>query len=77
MFADEQQEQNFVVKGGLLWFHHVLVAAVDISKSYQVCFALAIFGLRVNYAIRFDYTLVTWNWRVKIFCIANCFQHLS
>ncbi|TFK36804.1 RIC1-domain-containing protein [Crucibulum laeve] len=36
MFADEQQEQAFSVKGGLLWFHHVLIAAVDISKSYQI-----------------------------------------
>ena len=43
MFADEQQEQNFAVRGGLLWFHHVLVAAVDVSKSYQVRFALVIF----------------------------------
>jgi hypothetical protein len=45
MFADEQQEQNFAVRGGLLWFHHVLVAAVDVSKSYQVGFALVIFKI--------------------------------
>ncbi|CAA7259964.1 unnamed protein product [Cyclocybe aegerita] len=36
MFADEEQEQNFTVRGGLLWFHHVLVAAVEIAKSYQI-----------------------------------------
>ncbi|KAF8167806.1 RIC1-domain-containing protein [Crassisporium funariophilum] len=36
MFADQEQEQNFTVRGGLLWFHHVLVAAVEISKSYQI-----------------------------------------
>ncbi|KAF4623557.1 hypothetical protein D9613_002057 [Agrocybe pediades] len=36
MFADEEQEQNFAVRGGLLWFHHVLVAAVEVAKSYQV-----------------------------------------
>lgn len=24
------------MKGGLLWFHHVLIAAVEVSKSYQV-----------------------------------------
>lgn len=35
-FNDEQQEQAFVVKGGLLWFHHVLIAAVEVSKTYQV-----------------------------------------
>lgn len=36
LFADELQEQAFTVRGGLLWFHHVLIAAVELSKSYQV-----------------------------------------
>jgi len=36
LFMDELQEQAFVVKGGLLWFHHVLIAAVEVSKSWQV-----------------------------------------
>ncbi|KAF8139997.1 RIC1-domain-containing protein [Boletus edulis] len=30
------QEQAFAVKGGLLWFHHVLIAAVEVSKSFQI-----------------------------------------
>jgi hypothetical protein len=37
LFNDEMQEQAFVVKGGLVWFHHVLIAAVEVAKSYQVC----------------------------------------
>ena len=36
MFADERQEQAFTVKGGLLWFHHVLIAAVEVSGGHQV-----------------------------------------
>ena len=36
LFTNEEQEQNFTVRGGLIWFHHVLVAAVEIAKSYQV-----------------------------------------
>ncbi|KAF8640739.1 hypothetical protein AX17_000390 [Amanita inopinata Kibby_2008] len=36
LFLDQQQEQAFIVKGGLLWFHHVLIAAVEVSKTYQV-----------------------------------------
>ncbi|PFH54758.1 hypothetical protein AMATHDRAFT_72525 [Amanita thiersii Skay4041] len=36
LFLDQQQEQAFVVKGGLLWFHHILVAAVEVSKTYQI-----------------------------------------
>ncbi|KAF8898475.1 RIC1-domain-containing protein [Infundibulicybe gibba] len=36
LFVDEAQEQAFSVRGGLLWFHHVLIAAVEISKTYQV-----------------------------------------
>ena len=37
------QEQAFVVRGGLVWFHHVLIAAVEIAKSYQVCCQLPVF----------------------------------
>ncbi|CCM01611.1 uncharacterized protein FIBRA_03672 [Fibroporia radiculosa] len=36
MFTDEIQEQAFIVKGGLLWFHHVLIAAVDVSSNHQI-----------------------------------------
>ncbi|KAG1826256.1 RIC1-domain-containing protein [Suillus subaureus] len=36
IFSNIAQEQAFTVKGGLLWFHHVLIAAVEISKSYQI-----------------------------------------
>ena len=36
LFEDERQERDFVVRGGFLWFHHVLVAAVEVDKSYQV-----------------------------------------
>ncbi|CAL1696319.1 unnamed protein product [Somion occarium] len=36
LFADELQEQAFTVRGGLLWFHHVLIASVEASKSYQI-----------------------------------------
>ncbi|KZT36035.1 RIC1-domain-containing protein [Sistotremastrum suecicum HHB10207 ss-3] len=35
-FSDPAQEQAFSVRGGLLWFHHVLIAAVEVSGSYQV-----------------------------------------
>lgn len=36
LFADTAQEQAFTVRGGLLWFHHVLITAVEVSKAYQV-----------------------------------------
>ena len=36
LFFDQQQEQAFVVKGGLLWFHHILIAAVEMGKTHQV-----------------------------------------
>ncbi|KAG8722388.1 hypothetical protein FRC08_002869 [Ceratobasidium sp. 394] len=35
-FTDLKQEQAFAVKGGMVWFHHVLVAACAVGKSYQV-----------------------------------------
>ncbi|KAI9444961.1 RIC1-domain-containing protein [Lactarius indigo] len=36
LFSDELQEQAFTVRGGLLWFHHVLVAAVEVGRSWQL-----------------------------------------
>lgn len=36
MFANVQQEQAFSVRGGIVWFNHVLVAAVELSGSYGV-----------------------------------------
>ena len=35
-FSDELQEQAFTVRGGFLWFHHVLVTAVEVGRSWQV-----------------------------------------
>jgi hypothetical protein len=29
-------ERSFVVRGGLLWFHHVLVAGIEVDKAYSV-----------------------------------------
>ncbi len=36
LFEDNVQQQAFAVRGGIVWFHHVLVAAADLTKSYQV-----------------------------------------
>ena len=36
LFGDEFQELAFTVMGGLLWFHHVLIAAVEVGRSWQV-----------------------------------------
>ncbi|EJD04265.1 RIC1-domain-containing protein [Fomitiporia mediterranea MF3/22] len=36
LFGDSVQEQAFAVRGGVLWFHHVLIAAVELSKAYQL-----------------------------------------
>jgi hypothetical protein len=36
IFGDELQELAFTVRGGFLWFHHVLITAVEIGRSWQV-----------------------------------------
>ena len=36
LFEDEMHERSFVVRGGLLWFHHVLVAGIEVDKAYSV-----------------------------------------
>ncbi|KAI0004091.1 RIC1-domain-containing protein [Russula compacta] len=36
LFGDELQELAFTVRGGFLWFHHVLIAAVEVGRSWQL-----------------------------------------
>lgn len=36
LFQDERAEQDFAVRGGMLWFHHVLVVATEINKTYEI-----------------------------------------
>lgn len=36
LFGQEREERGFTVRGGLLWFHHVLIAAVEVDKRYQI-----------------------------------------
>ena len=38
LFEDSMQEQAFSVRGGLLWFHHVLIVATEVSGSHQVVY---------------------------------------
>ena len=35
-YLNSQQEQAFAIRGGLQWFHHVLVAACDCGGEYQL-----------------------------------------
>lgn len=37
MFDNTSQEQSFLVRGGMAWFHHVLIAAVEMAgRTYRV-----------------------------------------
>ncbi|KAG2184987.1 hypothetical protein INT43_000900, partial [Umbelopsis isabellina] len=35
MFGNQQQEQEFHVRGGMLWFRHILVAACEVPNASQ------------------------------------------
>jgi hypothetical protein len=59
LFANEEQEQNFTVRGGLIWFHHVLVAAVEIAKSYQVLFRFLCDRSQTDYVAQQDSFILT------------------
>lgn len=65
LFADERQERMFVVRGGLLWFHHVLIAAVDVEKTYQVTFRCPKSYLLTRQSCA--YTLETSIWTMSTF----------
>lgn len=36
-FTDEEAENAFVVRGGMCWYQHILVAAVETDDSHEVC----------------------------------------
>jgi len=72
LFSDERQEQAFVVKGGMVWFHHVLIAAVEVSKSYQVASPRSCCQLLTHLnVLRSGYTLETQNLPTKMSYIAR------
>jgi len=48
LFGDEVQELAFTVMGGLLWFHHVLIAAVEVGRSWQVSIEIMFWRPRVS-----------------------------
>lgn len=78
VFADIVQEQAFTVRGGLLWFHHVLIAAVEVSKSYQVGTSLLSGKATLTQSCcRSDFILATLNSAVKICSIAKLSHHPS
>lgn len=64
LFADDLQEQAFTVKGGLLWFHHVLIATVEVAKSWQAI-DFGSMSLHSNLTFRFADTIIFSRSRVK------------
>lgn len=35
-FVNEAMEQEFVVRGGMCWYQHILIAAVECDETYEV-----------------------------------------
>ncbi|KAH0607581.1 uncharacterized protein H6S33_002615 [Morchella sextelata] len=35
-FVNEKMEQEFAVRGGMCWYHHILIAAVESDDSYEI-----------------------------------------
>ena len=36
-FDDSQAENAFSLRGGMCWYQHILIAAVEAGESYEVC----------------------------------------
>ena len=36
-FEDSQAENDFVVRGGMCWYQHILIAAVETDETHEVC----------------------------------------
>lgn len=35
-FVNENMEQSFHIRGGMCWYHHILIAAVECGELYEV-----------------------------------------
>lgn len=77
LFTDERQEQAFTVRGGLLWFHHVLVAAVEVARTFQVSLRLFMSRQAADDLFRFVYTRETWTSATKMFYTGKYCLHPS
>jgi hypothetical protein len=74
LFGHSVQEQAFFVRGGLLWFHHVLIAAVEMAnKSYQVCLLCPSAHLLTQ--IRYNCTPGIMSWIISPFCTPKYLIH--
>ena len=36
LFTNEEEELAFTVKGGMAWYHHVLIVAVESNRGHEV-----------------------------------------
>lgn len=77
LFTDERQEQAFTVRGGLLWFHHVLVAAVEVAKTFQVSLRPSILRQAADDLFRYVYTRETWTSATRTYCTEKYCPHPS
>jgi hypothetical protein len=49
LFENPSQEQSFLVRGGMAWFHHVLIAAVEMAgRTYRVNISMALCPLNAD-----------------------------
>jgi hypothetical protein len=66
LFNDPVVEQSFIVRGGMIWFHHVLIVGVEASKTFQV--NLVLFPMEDMRLItdRSACTRVIWTYPCKI-----------
>lgn len=44
VFEDAKAENSFAVRGGMCWYGHILIAAVESDGSYEVCFLVSVDG---------------------------------
>lgn len=52
-FDDPQAESAFTLRGGMCWYQHILIAAVEAGENYEVCHPLltSVYGvLRISYS---------------------------
>ena len=75
-FEDPFMEDEFTVRGGMCWHQHVLIAAVESSEGFQVCFTYGNLHVQLLIAFRFESTQEKLSLIIQISCMSKTCQLL-
>lgn len=75
VFEGSKVENSFAVRGGMCWYGHILIAAVESDGSYEVRSLIVrlFYSVTLTRLFRFVFTPVNRRWTITLSCLSNIF----